>query len=690
MFFDNSRPDRQKRAARRDGYRAADSLARSPVPPAKSYEFLTHTDLTENSLTLAFDVESYVNYFEVGFRDVDSGKVVYFEAIGNQGLTQEQCQRLAFILYRHRIVGFNSINYDLIMLGCALLGLAPWKLKEITSEIIVEGMRPYEAQRKYNLPTLNVNHIDIMEVAPIEASLKLYGARLHCGRLQDLPYEINAELTPEQTTVVRDYNLNDLEVTANLFNFLKPQIELREALSKEYNIDLRSKSDAQISEAVIGSELRKLGIDAKPPTIAPGTQFHYKVPDYIKFKTPQFQHVLETVRNAVFTVGEKGSVDLPPEIKALSPRLGSGVYRMGIGGLHSSEKSTGHVSDEQTLLKDVDVASFYPWLIINAGLYPEHLGPAFIEVFLSLVNRRLKAKGDAKRAKSDKKNMGHNGGPPLDDLELKFTIEADGLKITINGGFGKLGSKYSIFYAPKFLIQVTVTGQLSLLMLIEMIELAGIPVVSANTDGVVIKCPKEREEDLATIVMQWEEATGLTTEETRYKSIWSRDVNNYIAIKEDGECKTKGVYSEVGSAQNSPLSKNPEAYIVSMAVQQFLAHGVPVEETIENCGADVKTKYYPSPCSRFVCVKRVTGGAHKNGIYLGKVVRWYYAKGEEGAITSVTHNSTVGKTEGAKPLMEMGFDLPADIDLDWYVKEAYEALYDLGRYKRPSIAKLFG
>lgn len=665
MFFDDSRSDRAKRANRSNHLRGAVSYAASPIPPAKPYEFLTHEELTEVSRTLVADVETYRNYFLVGFKCIETSKVVYFECFGEAGLDQRQCQALAFLLYRHRVVGFNSANYDLPMIGAALLGLPAWKLKEISDEIIIGGMRPYELARKYNLPTLNANHIDIMEVAPIEAPLKLYAARIHCERLQDLPFEPDTKLTPEQMGVVRDYNLNDLDLTAALFKFLAPQIELREAVGKKYGIDLRSKSDAQVSEAVIGSELRKRGVEVKVPKIQPGTQFQYKVPEFIQFKTPQFQAMLETVRAAVFTVQDAGSVDLPEELKNLRLVLGKGRYQMGIGGLHSTEKSVGYVADEKTLIIDRDVASFYPNIILNSRLYPQHLGPVYLEVFGDLTKERLRAK------------------------MAKDTVTADGLKITINGGFGKLGNKYSIFYSPDLLIQVTLTGQLSLLMLIEMIELAGIPVISANTDGIVMACPADRYADLETVIIQWEERTGFQTEETRYKALWSRDVNNYIAVKEDGKCKLKGVYAEVGSALNSPLSKNPEAYICSMAVQNFLANGVPVAETIENMGQGVETKYYPDPVSRFVAVKRVRGGAAKHGVYLGKVVRWYYAKDEEGPIITVSHGNTVGKTEGAKPLMTLPKELPADLDIDWYINEANEMLYDLGRYKRPEVARLF-
>ena len=98
----------------------------------------------------------------------------------------------------------------------------------------------------------------------------------------------------------------------------------------------------------------------------------------------------------------------------------------------------------------------YPSIILNLGLYPKHLGTAFLEVYRSLVERRLAAKKE------------------------KRTVEANTLKIVINGSFGKLGSKWSTLYSPDLMLQVTLTGQLSLLMLIERLTLAGVPVRSVT------------------------------------------------------------------------------------------------------------------------------------------------------------------------------------------------------------------
>ena len=144
-------------------------------------------------------------------------------------------------------------------------------------------------------------------------------------------------------------------------------------------------------------------------------------------------------------------------------------------------------------------------------------------------------------------------------------------------------------------------------------------------------------------------------------------------------CKTKGTYSERGSALNSILSKNPETLICTDAVLQYLKNGVPVEKTIKQC-RDVR---------RFVSVKNVKGGGEKNGLYLGKVVRWYYPKAEAGYIAYVGSGNKVGKTEGARPLMDLPDEFPNDINYDWYIKESIEMLYDCGALKKAETASLF-
>jgi hypothetical protein len=300
-------------------------------------------------------------------------------------------------------------------------------------------------------------------------------------------------------------------------------------------------------------------------------------------------------------------------------------------------------SGEEFYLIDRDCASYYPNIILNQGLYPSHMGKAFLKVYRSIVERRLKAKKE------------------------KNKVVADSLKITINGSFGKLGSKYSSLYAPDLMIQVTLTGQLALLMLIEMVELIGIPVVSANTDGIVIKCPVDRYDDLNNVVKYWEKLTNFETEETRYKALYSRDVNNYLAVKEDNKCKAKGTYSTPG------LQKNPTSLICVDAIKAIIVDSTPIEETILNC----------KDLTRFLTVRTVKGGGEQDGVYLGKAVRWYYStETKNKTINYIASGNKVAKSEGAKPCMDLPPTFPTDINYQWYINETIEMLHDIDFYYR--------
>ena len=587
--------------------------------------------------TLILDVEIYRDYFLAMFKNVETGNVRAFELHAVQVF---DIATVRAILKKYRLVTFNGANFDLPLLMLALTGADNAKIKKGCDAIILNNLRGWQFEQQFSVEVpKDLDHIDLIEVAPGTASLKIYGGRLHCAKMQDLPIEPDASINLAQREVLRAYCANDLATTLDLYRKLLPQIELREQMSTEYDIDLRSKSDAQIAEAVIGRQVgQSVGRDIARPEVAGGTRFQYTPPAFIQFSTPVLQDTLAMIRSAQFVVPDSGKVMMPKDLAEAAIQIGTSTYRMGIGGLHSSEQSTAHHADEHTILVDRDVASYYPAIILRTGLAPKHMGNAFTKVYGSIVARRLAAK--------------HAGDK----------VTADALKITINGSFGKFGSKWSKLYSPDLLIQTTITGQLALLMLIEALESEGIAVVSANTDGVVIKCPVARAAMMEFVVWEWEQATGFETEATRYRAIYSRDVNNYLAIKPDGSWKAKGAYAPAG------LQKNPTNEICTAAVVKFLIDGTPVEDTIRAC-TDIR---------KFVTIRQVKGGAVKGEQFLGKAVRWYYAAGATGTINYKVNGYTVARSQGAKPLMDLPAEFPADVDFDWYIREARTILTDIG------------
>lgn len=630
-------------------------------------EVMSDADLIALSLhpvkqELVFDIEIYHNYFLAGFAHLESKKVTWIE-FEYDDEKDFLISKLDWILKTFTTVGFNSNNFDLPITAMAIAGRSTLQMKEAANRIIVVGERPADVIRAYGAPPLIVDHIDLIEVAPLRASLKIYGGRLHSARMQDLPFPPEKQLSLDQRLITRYYCLaNDLMSTIALRNSLSEQLALRTEMSNKYGIDLRSKSDAQISEHVITAEVRKLtGRRVQRPVIPPGTVYHYKPPHYLQFKSPLMQHVLEVIRTAKFIVADHGSIDMPPEVSALKLQINQSTYQMGIGGLHSTESKLSHVEDSEYELFDFDVTSYYPKIILNQNLFPAHMGAVFLQVYNGIVVDRINAKRAGRNA------------------------DANSLKIVVNGSFGKLGSKYSNFYSPDLLVQVTLSGQLSLLLLIETLEMAGIQVVSANTDGIVVKPRKSQIDAMRVIIEQWQRNTRFEMEESRYLGLYSRDVNNYIAVKKkfnketkqwemrsDG-VKSKGAYSNPwrdDKDKASWLSKNPVNTICIEAVENLLTTGKPIVATIHE-SRDIR---------KFISVRTVTGGAYKDGIFLGKSIRWYYAKEMEGHIVYATKGSKVPRSDGAKPVMDLPTEFPDDIDYDWYINEAEKILKEIGYF----------
>ena len=556
------------------------------------------------------DIEVYRNFFCVVCRGVRTDRTEAYHLADRE--------KIARLLTSATLVGYNLLNYDLPILrgiACGVLDTHA-KIKHYSDKIINRDMRHWQ----HDFPFEDTACIDLIEVAPaVRLSLKLYGGRMHAPKMQDLPVEPDATLTDEQKELVERYCHNDVDVTLRLHNQLTGQIDLRESI----DVGCMSKSDAQIAEFVLRQELGYV----QKPQFDSNMTWRYNAPNWLP------KNLRALVEGVDFKLSEKGAVVLPAELTGKLITIGDTQYKLGIGGLHSQESSVSHVPAGGQLLYDIDVTSYYPNIILLQNLYPAHLGPQFLEVYESIVNRRIEAKRTGDK------------------------VTDGSLKITINGAFGKLGSKYSFLFSPQLMTQVTVTGQLALLTLIQGLENSGIRVVSANTDGIVTLIDKADKPKLLDVVVQWEQMTGFNMEFTQYQAIYSRDVNNYLAVKSDG-VKGKGIFAESG------LMKNPAAEICYEAIKENALHHTPIEQYIRDC-TDV---------TRFLVVRTVRGGAIKDGVEVGKVIRWYYSTQTDTPITYKTSGNKVPKSEGGMPLMDLPDELPSDIDYDWYIRNTREIM----------------
>lgn len=583
--------------------------------------------------TFVFDTETYRNRTLFCAQNVDTGE--WFDVWRHEPNAPARLK--AFLTQPDAtFIGFNNRDFDNVVVAAFCNTRSEFEIKRIADDIIKNRLAPWNAMRKFMLPEIKFDWIDLIEVAPSFVGLKAYGARMHMPRLQDLPIHHDAIIEPEQEQQLLEYCHNDVETTAELLRQLEGELTLRVEMSRRYGVDMRSKSDSQMAEqAYISSMGLKRQENKIPASVT------YTPPAFIRFMNAELQALLERVSAHTFEVnGLTGHVRLPDFLGLQTVKFGSGEYQLGVGGIHSvHDKQVCHVAGDD-VITDIDAASFYPSIILECGFVPAGLGEDFVAEYRKIYEQRL----EAKRA-----------GDKVTDATLK---------ISLNGTFGKLASRYSVLYSPDLMLAVTLTGQFTLLMLIEWLEHAGAVTLSANTDGIAIRYPRRLMDKVNTVVNRFSEVSRFQFEFTPYRVLAMKDVNNYIAVKPDRRLKVKGIYAPLS------LKKNPTAQVAADAVGQWLANGTPFTETIKN-----------APFRDFISARNVTGGGQQKGAYLGRVVRWYQSNDPAlEPIRYATNGNKVPKTDGARACMmlEDTSAHPADLDYTWYLKEAIKIAVAVG------------
>lgn len=371
----------------------------------------------------------------------------------------------------------------------------------------------------------------------------------------------------EYLNEMANYNDNDVYIVAELIRMNQEEVLLRYRISEEYKVDVYSASRSTIADKVIVKLYSKFTglhpkafIDTK--TIRRKILVSEILSDKIAFSTPELNDILSGIRSLTLK-GEKGEFDREFTFMGTS-------YTIATGGLHSNEIPAVYVENSDSIIVDRDVASYYPNMIRSLKVCQKHLIPkAWFRIADTIVDERLEHKHLAK----DKS---------LDVMERdKHATAAACLKIVANAGiFGKMGSEKSFLCDKKAMYQVTINGQLFLLMLIEKLELAGIHVISANTDGIVTIVPRELEQTADDICHWWEKHLGLELEFTYYTKYVTEGVNSYLTVKRGGSSKFKGRMNPKMFLED--LSKGYNSPIVAKCVTEYFINGTPVMETLRN------------------------------------------------------------------------------------------------------------
>ena len=516
-----------------------------------------------------YDIEVYPNYFLCGVKRHTDGKVALYRIAwvpskveGVDAVEYNDLDKIVKLFANRKrwFCGWNSFEYDDQIMAFIIEHYREFQLKEpahIAADIYAQNVEIIERNNKDYKYHAHFQGLDMMRMGRKgnqRKSLKRTGVSVKHWLVQDLPIPPGSTIYQEDMKEVEDYNVQgDIAITYKAYCYFKGDIALRRNVSLAYQMNLMNEGGHSgiASKLLLQALSRAKGIEApvlrEMRTERKSIPLRLCIPEHIKFRTKLMQEFLEELRETVIYPSQKFKRRI---------RIGETYYDVMTGGLHSVNTPTIYRATEEVQIKDCDVSSFYPFLILNNGVAPAHLGNTFTHVYSGVVAERMEAK-----ASGDK-------------------LKADNLKIVVNAGYGQMGSPYSFMYDPLALYRVTIPGQLSLLMLIERLEEVGIRVFYANTDGITALVPVELEDEYTAICEEWQSDVDFQLEFEDYRLCVIRNVNNYLIVKTSGDVKAKGMMDR--DAWKNLSDKMQFKYpIVPHALHEYFVNGVPVEKTIK-------------------------------------------------------------------------------------------------------------
>jgi len=402
---------------------------------------------------------------------------------------------------------------------------------------------------------LQINQVDVFKLNHWDnnakrSSLKWIQYTMDWPNIIDMPIHHTETIAAEQIPEIIRYCINDVKSTKQIMKLSKEQIGLRKTLTDEYGINLFSASEPRISKELFlhflsqKLEMKKWDLRQARTHRARITVKNIILP-YIEFKTATFQNLLKKFEEVVIYPGEtKGGFKYSVQYKGVKTDY-------GLGGIHGARSTKVYESNEDMVIMTSDVTSFYPNLAIRNKWAPAHLPQdEFCDLYEWFFEERKKI------PKKDPKNYVY--------------------KIILNSTYGLSNDENSFLYDPEFTMRITINGQLSLSMLYEMIceEIPNAIPLMQNTDGLETMIPREYVDKYMDICKRWEDITQLQLEHDTYSKIILGDVNNYIAITEDGKSKCKGRFEY----DNLALHKNKSFLIIPKAIHAYFVDGVQPED----------------------------------------------------------------------------------------------------------------
>ena len=533
-------------------------------------------------------------------------------------------------------VGYNNSRYDNPMLIGILQGLNPGMINDA---FIKEGKSPYDIGIKQS--TYPLFGYDCMFSQNL-GSLKLLESYMGLDiRETTVPFDICRPLTEEEWEQTIFYCKHDVMSTIEVFKNSVDEYIAKVALCENFNIPLTQlgKTKAQLSANIL---------QARQPETPRTDEWDIQFIEGLELK--KFQWVKEWYLN-------------PKHHNPYAYLLDVDVYgtkaKIGWGGIHSALPK---YNAEQGIFYHIDVTSYYPSLMIFHNLLSRNCKDN--QKFKQIFDERVKAKKEGKK-------------------EYQMA-----LKIVLNSTYGASGDKYSTLFDERQRKSICVNGQLGLLDLCEHLKDTlgeDCTIIQTNTDGIIIKLEKEENIDTMNKVCdEWSNRLNLGLDRDPVKTIYQRDVNNYLFIFDNGKIERKGCIKEL-----TPLAYDTP--IITKAVVEYLTNKTKPEDFINNC----------NDYQEFQIVYRLTTNyecCFHNGIkYIDKTYRVFASKNLNDTPLLKKKKDKEKADKFASCPVHCFIDnsdirnkkVPNNVDKQYYIDEVYKMLESFGIDAKPSIFDLF-
>lgn len=473
-------------------------------------------------------------------------------------------------------VGFNNRHYDQYIMKGILLGFDP---KEISDWIIADGREGWQFSSAFNkVPMINY---DVMPNPPV--GLKTIEGFLGSNiKETEVPFDIDRPLTKEEIKQTIFYCRHDVEQTIKVFLEKIDDFNAMHGIVKAFDYISMScigDSEARITAKVLDC-VRTSFNDEFEYFFLPCIRLNkYKyVMDWfgravedctaeMKLKyleAKEKYHAATSVRDKQKWSKQMTACDWRDDWqwsryfynRSLEVIISGVPHTFAFGGLHGAPDEPIH---ETGLILHVDVGSYYPSLLIAWQLITRAARRP--EQYKNVYDTRMELKRQGRKK------------------------EQAPYKKLLNALSGAMKDKTNPAYDPRNNNCMCINGQLMLLDLIEHLEVVpGFKLLQSNTDGLIIRIPDTDEafNMVDDICWDWErrcstEKCSILLELDNITEIYQKDVNNYLWVEDTGKVKRIGAYVKELSSVDNDLP------IINKALVDYMVHGTPVEQTINQC-----------------------------------------------------------------------------------------------------------